>query len=107
LTYFDIFKGQQTLDPTTLQIRNYKPPSIFPKIGSVWPFTNPQVVANVTIEFTAGYSTGMYSVPHSLKHLIKLIVGHWYKNRESAHQALLQPMPYGIDELIRNEKWWW
>jgi uncharacterized phiE125 gp8 family phage protein len=106
LTYVDIFAGTQSIDPTTLQIRNYKPPSIFPKVGNVWPFSNPQQVANVSITFTAGYAT-IPDIPMSILHCVKLLVAHWYKNRETASQALLQQMPFGIDELIRTNKWWW
>lgn len=95
-----------SIDVNTLQMRKYKPPSIFPAASNVWPFVNPLQVSSVEIVFEAGYADAD-AVPPMLKHAIRLLVGHWYKNREPAHQALLQAMPYGIDELIRTHKWWW
>lgn len=106
MTYTDFLNVSQTVDVTKLQLRKYKPPSIFAEQGKVWPFVNPQQVANVTITFTAGFAT-LKPVPGELKHAIRLMVGHWYKNREPAQQALLQAMPMGIDELLRTHKWWW
>lgn len=105
IEYVDFLTGPQSYDLTGLQIRNFQPPSIFTKAGNVWPFSSPQQVASVEIELTAGYASG--EVPQAMLQAIRFLVSHWYKNREPAQQALLQPMPLGIAAMIRNQKWWY
>jgi len=46
-----------------------------------WPVFTPYPVNPVRIRFEAGYS--YVDFPESIKHAIKLIVGHWYENREA------------------------
>lgn len=53
---------------------------IWPAYGQYFPSTRTQMDA-VTVRFVAGYST-VAAVPESIKAAIKLLVGHWYMNRE-------------------------
>lgn len=85
---------------TTLAASNYelvgrltKFPKIIPAFGATWPATN--WVRPMTIQFRAGYADrsvspteGAEKVPEAFKHAIKLLVGHFYENREAmANQA--------------------
>lgn len=47
-----------------------------------WPETFDEIQA-VTVEFTAGYGAAASAVPESIKAAIKLLVGHWFENRET------------------------
>jgi uncharacterized phiE125 gp8 family phage protein len=59
------------------------PNAIYPAIGEVWPETQKGRINSIEIELSAGYGATESSVPELAKHLIKLLIGHWYKNREA------------------------
>jgi len=72
----------------------------------VWPSeilypTNP-----ITVTFVAGY-TGISLIPVTLIHAIKLLICHWYENREPLAPIRLMPVPRGYDQLIVNHKTEW
>jgi uncharacterized phiE125 gp8 family phage protein len=48
-----------------------------------WPATYPNHPQPVEINFTCGYGTAE-DVPDSIKQCIRLLVGHWFRNREMA-----------------------
>jgi uncharacterized phiE125 gp8 family phage protein len=54
---------------------------LLPAYGEVWPDTR-DILNAVKIEFTCGYGAAG-SVPQSLRHAIKLLVGTWYEHRET------------------------
>jgi uncharacterized phiE125 gp8 family phage protein len=59
------------------------PAFILPLPGEEWPATQPDRVDAVSINFTAGYGPTSATVPHRVKQAIKLLVAHWFKNREA------------------------
>jgi uncharacterized phiE125 gp8 family phage protein len=98
---------------TTLAASNYelvgrltKWPKIIPAYGQTWPANN--WVRPMTIQFRAGYadrsaspSEGAEKIPKPFKHAIKLIVGHWYENRESV--GIIPPdLAVGIRNILKS-----
>lgn len=86
ITYLDTAGVSQTLStsiyttdfpsgPTAQRAR------ITEAYGQVFPVTQSTLNA-VTIRFVAGYTSARL-VPYSIKQAMKLLVGHWYQNRES------------------------
>lgn len=73
--------------PTTLSSSLYrvdtasKPPRIVLKANQTWPSASLEYGAPITITCTAGYADGF--VPERAKQAVKLLVGHWYANREA------------------------
>lgn len=68
-----------------------------------WPATRSEMNA-VTVKFVAGYADAA-SVPEALKSAIKMIVAHWYNNREATLVGLkIDDMPYGVKALVRQER---
>lgn len=55
------------------------------------------MVAPISVAFTAGYGA-VADVPEPLKAAIKLLVAHWYENREATGDT--ESLPYGVDMLI-------
>jgi uncharacterized phiE125 gp8 family phage protein len=49
--------------------------------GEEWPDTDLDP-NSVEVEFKAGYGTAAANVPDTIKAAMKLLVGHWFENRE-------------------------
>lgn len=60
-----------------------EPPIVVPAYGDIWPSVRVDTLSTVTLVATAGFAT----VPELYKHAIKLLVGHWYENREAVVDA--------------------
>lgn len=78
---------------------------IHAKTGFSWPSTTSRNDA-IRLTFTAGYGAAS-AVPDGLKHAIKLIVGHWYANREAASEVTLKDIPIAVDAIVGNERVRW
>jgi uncharacterized phiE125 gp8 family phage protein len=59
------------------------PAFILPLPEEEWPNTQTDRVDAVTVVFVAGYGTTTATVPHRIKQAVKLLVAHWFKNREA------------------------
>jgi len=59
------------------------PCAVFPYINETWPDTQAERIDAVRITLSAGYGTSESDIPVLVKHLIRLLVGHWFKNREA------------------------
>lgn len=57
--------------------------------AAVWPATPLQ------IRFTAGHA----AMPETLRHAMHLLIGHWYRVRETATERL-EEIPYGASSLM-------
>lgn len=68
--------------------------------NEVWPVT--RCVPNaVTIEFVAGYGATAAAVPDTIKAALKLMIGHWYQNREPVTIGnAVNSLPMTIDYLL-------
>ena len=67
------------------------------KYDQVWPETRSEPHA-VRIAFTAGYGAAS-AVPEPLKSAMKLLIGHWYVNRDQSIEAL-RGAGFAVDALI-------
>lgn len=69
---------------------------IAPAFGSEWPQTR-AIIGAIEIDFDAGYDV----VPMPLQHAMKLLIGHWYENREQVVTGTIATsMPDGVAALI-------
>lgn len=109
--YLDQGGTLTTLDPANYQTDLYSVPGrIRPPFGSVWPVPKLGTVNAVVVTYDAGYVVGSpsdqaaaaESVPASLKAAIKLMVGHWYENREQVVVGNVQPaqLPMAVSALL-------
>ena len=94
-----------TLAASTYRLDAYsRPPRLTPAYNEVWPDTYP-VTNAVTITFVAG-ETSRATIPAAAKQAIRLLCGHWYRNRETVVSTGAVPqeltLAYGacIDRLI-------
>lgn len=65
-----------------------------------WPTTTIRSDA-VQVEFVAGYGSSSSSVPAAAKHAIKMLVGHWYENREAVVVGTItKEIEIGVEGLL-------
>lgn len=70
------------------------------KRGQVWPIVVSRTAGAIQITFTAGYGANASDVPAALRQAIKLLVAHWYQNREAGDPAARQIMPMGVKAIL-------
>lgn len=100
--YSDASDVEQTVDSSLYQVYDDGHSSM------VWfrrAFTAPVLYDDrldpIRITFDAGYGDAA-DVPEAIKHAIKLLIGHWYENREEViiGQLDLRRLPAAFDTLI-------
>ena len=75
------------------------PPRLRPRDGYDWPDTA-DVLGAVQVEFVAGYG-GPQAVPQPIMQAMRLLVGHFYENREaSVVGTSAAPLPFAVDALL-------
>lgn len=80
--------------------------TVEPKSGSAWPAAQDRPDA-IWIDYTTGYGDVATDVPAGLVHAIKMLVAHWYENREPAPEANQTKLPFGFDDLISVHRGNW
>lgn len=101
VTYVDPNGALQTWSSTLYGVEvssgDYAEPGrLFPVVGEIYPPTRTQPGA-VTIRFVCGYGAPA-AVPALLKAGMKLLIGHWWVNREAA-SASVDVLPFGVDAV--------
>lgn len=66
----------------------------------------PAVSTNVTMPVTISYQVGLASevadIPASIVVAVKMLVAHWYENREAAAPDRMENVPLGVEALLRR-----
>jgi len=75
------------------------PGRIYPQWARAWPATRGDE-NSVTVRYTAGYGDDGRNVPPVVKHLILLLVGHWYDTRQPAVTGAPQSVPQTFETLL-------
>jgi uncharacterized phiE125 gp8 family phage protein len=74
---------------------------ILRKLGTIWPTIIMAPKSAIEISFTAGFDAAPYSgVPDDLLTAIKILVKHWYDNREPAADGKLAKVPRHVDDIL-------
>jgi uncharacterized phiE125 gp8 family phage protein len=104
IAYTDSAGDAQTLATSVYLVSNSEPWRITLKYGQSWPTTLAQADV-VTVTFTAGYG-GAADVPERAKQAIKLLVGHWFQNREAVIVGTItKDIELAYDSLIQRLMW--
>ena len=71
--------------------------------GETWPADMLQTVAGVRVRFVAGFGDAASDVPEDIIHAMKLMIGHWYENREDVTVgAVAREIPKASEFLLAN-----
>lgn len=85
IKYYDVDSTEATFTSDDYEVDIYGfPGRIVLGYSKSWPSTTFRTANGVIIEFVAGYGAAASSVPATVKHAMKLIMGHWNEHRESA-----------------------
>ena len=78
------------------------PGRIWPASGVIWPTIQAGRKHAVRITLTCGAAAN--SVPAAAKHAMKLLIGHWFENREAVGKVPTE-ISLGYEALIGSIKW--
>jgi uncharacterized phiE125 gp8 family phage protein len=100
----DAYGGLTTVDPSVYftEVSDMRG-RVNRVLGQIWPVV---ILANsgaIEITFTAGFDAAPYSgIPEDLKAAIKILVKHWYDNREPVVDGRIGATPVHLDEILRH-----
>lgn len=83
------------------------PGRIYPQWARSWPATRGDE-NSVTVRYTAGYGDDGSSVPPSIRHLMMILVAHWYESREPVtygQGVSAMDIPYTVQTLLAANDW--
>ncbi len=102
--YYDLAGTQQTFAASKYVVADAAPGRIRLVSGESWPQTLPSRAQAVEVIFIAGYGAAS-AVPDDIKHAIKLLVGHWYENRETVIVGTSSDsVPFAVEALLNPHK---
>lgn len=99
--YTDEAGAEQTLAASQYVVDKASLPGKIDRAYNVsWPSTRCEPNA-VRIEFECGYGDAPASIPEGLKAAMKLLIGHWYENREAVNVGnITTNLPLTVDALL-------
>jgi len=105
ITYIDSNGDEQTWSSDDYRVDTKSwPGRITPAYNEVYPTTR-EITGAVTITFLAGYGAAGSAVPQDLIHALKMLIGHWYENREDVITGTItSKVPKAFDWLIAPYK---
>lgn len=69
--------------------------------GKSWPSTTLRPANGVCITFTAGYGDAATAVPKKVGQAMRLLIGHWFENREAAITgAISREIEFAVHNLL-------
>jgi len=103
IQYYDVDGAQQTLASSVYDVGLYSIPNqIWLKPDQDWPSLDDDVRYPVEVTFTTSPT-----VPETVKHAIKMLVAHWYENRESVVVgSQVNVLPQAVENLLWGERIW-
>lgn len=106
ITYTDTNGAAQTLSSSVYALsadRDHRP-RIHLAYNQSWPETR-SIEDAVTVRFVAGYASGnspedASAVPEAIKNAMRLLIGHWFENRQAVTFGAAQEIPLGVRALL-------
>jgi uncharacterized phiE125 gp8 family phage protein len=103
ITYYDEDDGEYTLDAGSYLVDTYSEPGrVVLRADQSWPDEVLRPANGVIVQFVAGYGDEESEVPETTVQALRLLVGHWYENREavSSTGAIPKELPFGVMSLL-------
>lgn len=103
--YYDINDVEYTLSPTIYYVDTiHEPGTVHLRGYSMWPTTVLRDYNAVCVTFTAGWTTPEL-VPETIRQALRLVVGHFYENREDTQSGTVnRNIEMGVQSLLQIEQ---
>lgn len=103
IRYYDENGVQQTLtyaaeDFDTLVDDN--PPRLVLYPDTTWPSLQTALRGGIEIDWIAGYGAAAASVPAPLKLVIRMLVSHWFEQREAVAPGTMSSVPLAVESIL-------
>ncbi len=106
ITYYDTTGTQQTRSSSYYQVTYDEPARIKPAYGYTWPSARDQY-RSIAITYVCGYGSAG-AIPESILTGMRLLVGHWYENREATIAGtIITQIPEGVRALFEANRASW
>lgn len=77
-----------------------QPAAMYPAVDTEWPTSREDDRQSVTFSATVGYANNA-SIPVMVKHAIKMLVAHWFRNRETVLVgSISKELEKAVDSLM-------
>lgn len=104
ITYYDADDVEQTANVADFYlIKDDDRAYLRPKSGEAWPVASTLREDAITVEFVSGYEV----CPASLKQAVRLLVTHYYDNRDATNPDAPAELPFGVKEMVALERIGW
>lgn len=101
--YTDLNETTTAVDPSTYVTRNGPTPGeIVLRFAQIWPTAVLSPAWPIHIQMVCGYGDDGTSVPPAIIHAIKMLVAHWYENREAVVVGRAAGTSTTVDLAVRN-----
>jgi uncharacterized phiE125 gp8 family phage protein len=103
ITYLDDNGASQTLASSVYTVdTDSQPGRIYEAYDQSWPTTY-AVPKAIKVTFVAGYGSASSDVPADLVQAVKILVAHWYENREPVAVGLsVASIPMVLDYILED-----
>lgn len=99
ITYTDA-SGSVVVITNQQKSLNTQPAAMYPAVDTEWPTSQEDNRQSVTFSATVGYANNA-SVPAMVKHAIKMLVAHWFRNRETVLVgSISKELEKAVDSLM-------
>lgn len=106
IAYFDADNTGQTATLSDFGLHGDEDHAwIEPKTGKTWPALYPRPDA-LAVTFVAGFGAAASDVPDHLILATRMLIAHWYENREAAAGPLAE-IPLGVQQLTGLSRKGW
>lgn len=100
IKYLDLNGTLTTWDSSNYEVDIYGDPGrIRPVSTGSWPSVG-AYQNGVLIEYVAGYGASASSVPEELRMAMRMMVAHWYRQREAVGAANMASVPLAVPHLL-------
>jgi len=105
IKYYDTANLEYTLLDSNYYVDTQSQPGrLSLNYGKSWPSTALRPTNGLCITFICGYGDAVEDVPVKALYAMKLLIGHYYENREAVSQSQLYPAPLSVDALLWQDR---
>ena len=100
IQYYDLDGALQTWDNELYQVDiTANPARVMPAYDETWPDYLDDY-NSIVVTYIAGYGNAA-AVPAIIKQAIKMLVAHWYNQRETVGEVQGYETPYAVDNIVK------